>query len=86
MGAHVISIYSGMPYPEFIHKRVLNVLNMSSTTFSAKKASMRGSLTQSWTTSGRRIPFWSDDELLDLNAGAGGIISNVFDMVGADTL
>lgn len=54
---------------------------MTSTTFYASEASRDGQLTQSWTIGGRRIPYWFAEESVPLNAGAGGVISSVLDMV-----
>lgn len=90
LGAYVISHYSGMSYPDFAKARIFAPLNMSTTTFSMKEAAAHGLLTQSWTKGGRRIPFWTPDETLDVMAGPGGVISSVADMVSrgclADTL
>jgi CubicO group peptidase (beta-lactamase class C family) len=69
LGAHLISLYSGMPYTEFVKERIWDRLDMSSTTFSAANASKEGNLTQSWTAQGRRIPFWIPDEMIELNSG-----------------
>ena len=81
VGAHVVSKFSGMSYQSFVSSRILAPLNMSSTTFSPSKAAQGGWLTQTWTRDARRIPFWFSDEVADLFAGAGGIISNAEDMV-----
>ena len=83
LGAHLIATYSGMPYPEFVSARIFKPLGMSSTTYSAKEASKNGLLTQAWTKFGRRIPFWASDDLVDVLAGPGGVISSVVDMVSA---
>lgn len=73
--------YSGKPYTEFVRERILDHLNMTSTTFSPSKAARSGRLAQAWIASGRRIPFWISDEIVELNAGPGGVISSVVDMV-----
>ena len=73
--------YSGMTYMEFLKQRVWQPLNMTSTTFYESEASVDGKLTQFWTNQGRRIPFWMPDTLVPLNAGPGGVISNVVDLV-----
>lgn len=70
-----------MPYPEYIQQRIFDPLNMTSTTFSPRKARQAGKLSEAWTSFGRLIPFWFSDETLDLHSGPGGIISNVEDMV-----
>lgn len=82
LGAHLISTYSGMPYPDYIQERIFDRLNMTSTTFSPTEALKSGKRSQTWTASGRLIPFWFSENALDLNAGPGGIISNVEDLVG----
>lgn len=66
---------------EFVEERIWKPLNMTSTTFYESVASADGQLTQSWTIGGRRIPYWEPDEQISVNAGPGGIISNVVDMV-----
>ena len=81
VGAHLISTYSGKPYTQFVKQRIWDRLDMSFTTWSLSDASKDDKLTQSWTTTGRRIPIWFSDEEVDFLAGAGGIISNVVDMV-----
>ena len=73
--------YSGMTYMEFLKQRVWQPLNMTTTTFYESEASADGKLTQFWTNQGRRIPFWMSDTLVPLNAGPGGVISNVVDLV-----
>lgn len=80
-GAHIISTYSGVPYTQFVKERIWNRLNVTSSTFSPDQAALSGKLTQIWTASGRRIPFWFAEESVELNAGPGGIISSVVDMV-----
>lgn len=87
LGSHIISTYSGRPYTQFARERIWEPLNMNSTTFSPVQAAKSGKRTQTWTADGRRIPFWfSDDDMVDLNAGPGGVISNVVDMVGSNLL
>ncbi|KAI0767194.1 beta-lactamase/transpeptidase-like protein [Fomes fomentarius] len=81
VGAHIVAKLTNMPYPSFVESRIFSPLNMSSTTFSPSKAANTGKLTQSWTWRGpRRIPFWFPDEVAELFAGAGGVISNAVDM------
>lgn len=75
-----------MSYPKYIQERIWGPLNMSSTTFSPTKALLSGKRTESWTSFGWLIPFWFSEVLLDLIAGAGGVISNVEDMVGISLL
>lgn len=80
LGAHLIAMYSGMSYPDFVEARILNPLDMSSTTFYENEASS-GNLTQAWTSNGRRIPFFISENLVLLNGGPGGVISSSVDMV-----
>ena len=82
LGSHVISVLSGIPYTQFVHQRILDPLNMSYTTFNSSEAAQTGLLTQSWTSFGRRIPYWFREESTTLVAGPMGVISNVVDMVG----
>ena len=78
-----MSTYSGMPYVDYIQERIFGPLNMTSTTFSPNKALESGKRSEAWDDTGRLIPFWFTDDMTDLNAGQGGIISNVEDMVRA---
>ncbi|KAI0087674.1 beta-lactamase/transpeptidase-like protein [Irpex rosettiformis] len=80
LAAHVISTLSKTPYTKFVQERIWDPLNMTYTTFNSSKASQKGLLTQSWTTSGRRIPYWFSEEAVPLVAGPMGIISNVIDL------
>ncbi|GBE87232.1 beta-lactamase/transpeptidase-like protein [Sparassis crispa] len=79
LGAHIVTKYAGIPYTAFASNRIFAPLNMSTTTFWPQEAAPR--LTQSWTNFGRRVPFWFPDEMVELNAGPGGVISSAEDMV-----
>ncbi|KZT69403.1 beta-lactamase/transpeptidase-like protein [Daedalea quercina L-15889] len=79
-GAYLISKYAGKSYMEFATERLFAPMNMSHTTFWPGEAREAGLLTQAWTKFGRLIPFWFDDEVVELMAGAGGIISSAEDM------
>lgn len=81
LGAHLVSTYSGKTYPEYIKERIWGPLNMTSTTISPNEALQSGKRTDTWTASGRLIPFWFAEESIDLNAGPGGIISSAVDLV-----
>lgn len=81
LGTHIIATYSNMSYTSFVQERIFDPLNMSSTTYSANKANERGRATQSWTPFGRRIPVWFGEDNIMLNAGPGGVISCVEDLV-----
>ena len=80
--SHIVSLYSGKPYIEFVKERVFTPLNMSTTTFSEFEASQTGLLTHSFNAVvGSRLPFWFPDSVKVLNAGAGGVISSTRDLV-----
>ncbi|KAM5537319.1 hypothetical protein V8D89_009049 [Ganoderma adspersum] len=81
LGAYLISHYADMPYEDFVAQRIFKPIGMSTTTFSPTVANNSGLLTHTWTLFGRRIPFWFDESLAHLKAGAGGIISSADDMV-----
>ncbi|TBU44391.1 beta-lactamase/transpeptidase-like protein [Dichomitus squalens] len=80
VGAHIVSRLSNMSYQSFASSRIFAPLHMNSTTFSPSKAAKTGRLTQTWTRGVRRVPFWFSDEVADLFAGAGGIISSAEDV------
>ena len=80
-GAHLISKYAGKSYMEFATERLFKPLNMSHTTFWPGEARETGLLTQTWTKFGGLIPFPLDNEVVDLIAGPGGIISSAEEMV-----
>ncbi|CCL99820.1 uncharacterized protein FIBRA_01844 [Fibroporia radiculosa] len=79
-GSYVVKKYSNMSYMDFATSRLFAPMGMSSTTFWPEEAANSGKLTQTWTKFGRRIPFWFTDEVVDLMAGAGGVISSAQDM------
>jgi CubicO group peptidase (beta-lactamase class C family) len=80
LSSYIISHYTGS-YTSFVKERIFVPLNMSSTTFFLSEALRSGEMTHSWTQNGRRIPQWPIDNLAELIAGPGGIISSVEDMV-----
>ena len=79
-GSYIISKYTGS-HIDFARERIFEPLGMSSTTFSPTSAAASGKLTQSWTAHDQQIPFWFTDDDKELNAGAGGIITSVIDLV-----
>ncbi|PIL26205.1 hypothetical protein GSI_11960 [Ganoderma sinense ZZ0214-1] len=81
LGAYLISHYAAMPYADFVAQRIFKPIGMSDTTFSPTIANNSGLLTHTWTPFGRRIPFWFDESVAHLKAGAGGIISSAEDVV-----
>ena len=80
-GAYLISKYANKPYTEFATERLFKPMNMSTTTFWPGEGRERGLLTQTWTKFGRRVPFGFPDEVVELVAGPGGIISSAADLV-----
>ena len=79
-GAHLISKYAGKSYIDFVTERLLAPMNMSHSTFWPDEAREARLLTQAWTKSGRRIPYWFED-VVELMAGPGGILSSAEEMV-----
>ncbi len=79
--SHLISVYSGKPYIDFVKERIFTPLNMTTTTFSESEALQTGLLAHSFNAVGRRLPFWFPDTVKVLNAGAGGVISSAHDLV-----
>ncbi|KAF7361335.1 Beta-lactamase domain-containing protein [Mycena sanguinolenta] len=80
-GAYVVSKYSGSSYRDFVEERILRPLRMGSSTLYPNRAFEDGKFTQSWTQSRRRIPFFMPEHTAELIAGAGGVMSNVEDMM-----
>ncbi|KAH9886942.1 beta-lactamase/transpeptidase-like protein [Cubamyces lactineus] len=81
LGAHIIEKYSGLPYQNFVAQRVFSPLNMTTSTLWPSEAASSGLLTDTWTKDGRRIPFWFTDDISQVNAGPGGVVSSAEDMV-----
>lgn len=91
VAAHLVSVYSNRPFPEFVRERIFQPLGMHSTTMSPAEATRFGNLSHAWsspllngsnhTIDGRRMPFWFAEETARLSSGAGGVISNAEDMV-----
>lgn len=84
LASRIITHYTGS-YTSFVKDRIFAPLNMSATTYSPSEAMASGKMTQAWTKHGRRIPPWFTDEMIELNAGPGGVISSVEDMVCEST-
>ena len=80
LSSYIISHYAGS-YTSFVKERIFAPLNMSSTTFVPSEALCSGEMTHSWIQNSRRIPQWSGDDPVELEASPGGIISSVEDMV-----
>jgi CubicO group peptidase (beta-lactamase class C family) len=73
---------AGQNYTSFVEDRIFTPLGMSSSTFSPVKATQTGKFTQGWTSSGRLLPEWFQEDMVMLMAGAGGVISSAIDMAG----
>ena len=83
--SHIIAVYSAQPFRDFVKERIFDPLNMTSTTYSGDEAAARGLLSQSWSSQGRRLPYWFAGEAMSyFIAGAGGVLSNAVDMVSSE--
>lgn len=80
LATNLVARYSGLPYQTFVASRIFTPLNMVRSTYYPSNASATGDFTQSWMSTGRRIPHVFDDALVELNSGPGGVISNAVDM------
>ncbi|EPS99304.1 hypothetical protein FOMPIDRAFT_1164237 [Fomitopsis schrenkii] len=80
LGAYLISKYADKPYTGFASERLFGPMNMSTTTFRPDTARKTGLLTQTWTKFGRRVPFGFPEDVVELVAGPGGIISSAADL------
>jgi CubicO group peptidase (beta-lactamase class C family) len=81
VGAEVVSTLSGMRLGDFVSNRIFKPLGMNSSTYSIDAATQTGKFSETWTSFGRLIPPWIEDEFEDLIAGPGGVISNVEELV-----
>ncbi|EJF60227.1 beta-lactamase/transpeptidase-like protein [Dichomitus squalens LYAD-421 SS1] len=81
LGAYLVSHYANTSYSDFVERRLFKPLGMTTSTFSPSAANSSGLLTDTWAKFGRQIPFWFDDSVGELKAGAGGVISSAQDMV-----
>ena len=80
VGAYVVSTLTGMRFTDFVNNRIFKPLGMSSSTYSIDEALQTGRFTDTWTSFGRLIPPWIEEEYVDLVAGTAGIVSNVEDL------
>jgi CubicO group peptidase (beta-lactamase class C family) len=80
VGAYVVSTLTGMRFTDFVNYRIFKPLRMSSSTYSIDEALQTGRFTDTWTSFGRLIPPWIEEEYVDLVAGTAGIVSNVEDL------
>jgi CubicO group peptidase (beta-lactamase class C family) len=77
VGAYVVSTLSGMRFVDFVNHRIFQPLGMRYSTYSIDAAIRTGRFTSTWTSFGRLIPPWIEEEFVDLIAGPGGVISSV---------
>ncbi|KAI0767877.1 beta-lactamase/transpeptidase-like protein [Irpex lacteus] len=81
LASHVVALYSGTSFEDFVRTRIWDPLNMTSSTYSLTEASKTGRLTEAWATNGRRIPnVFEQPGASFVAAGAGGVISSVEDL------
>ena len=81
VGSYVVSELTGVRYVDFVEKRIFKPLGMTSSTYSIDAAIQTGKFTDTWTSFGRLIPPWIEEGFVDLNAGPGGVISSVEELV-----
>src|SRR6266436_8188561 len=80
VGAYIVSILTGIRYPDFVNSRIFKPLGMASSTYSIESALQTGRFTNTWASFGRLIPPWIEEEFVDLIAGSDGVISSVEDL------
>lgn len=82
LASHVVALYSGTSFEDFVRTRIWDPLNMTSSAYSLAEACETGRLTEAWATNGRRIPnVFEQPGASFVAAGAGGVISSVQDLV-----
>src|SRR6266704_2653784 len=81
VGAYVVSTLSGMRFTDFVGGRIFKPLDMGSSTYSIDVAVHTGRFADTWTSFGRLIPHWLQEEYVDLMAGPAGIISSSEELV-----
>ncbi|KAI0005373.1 beta-lactamase/transpeptidase-like protein [Russula compacta] len=72
VGSYIVSTLSGIRFADFVNNRIFKPLGMSSSTYSIDAATQTGRFTDTWTSFGRLIPPWIQDEFEDLIAGPAG--------------
>ena len=80
VGTYIVSTLTGMRYRDFVGNRIFKPLGMTSSTYSIDAALQTGRFTDTWSSFGRLIPPWMEEEYVDLAAGPGGVISSVEDL------
>jgi CubicO group peptidase (beta-lactamase class C family) len=88
VGSYIVSTLTGMRYPDFVNSRIriFKPLGMTSSTYSIDAALQTGRFTNTWTSFGRLIPPWIEEEYVDLTAGPAGVISSVEDFARHATI
>jgi len=81
VGAYAVSTLSGMRFADFVSSRIFKPLDMDSSTYSIDVAVRTGRFTDTWTSFGRLIPHWLQEEYVDLMAGPAGVISSSEELV-----
>jgi CubicO group peptidase (beta-lactamase class C family) len=83
VGTYIVSTLTGIGYPDFVNSRIFKPkpLGMNSSTYSIQAALQTGKFTDTWTSFGRLIPPWIEEEFVDLVAESLGVISSVKDLV-----
>ena len=80
----IVEKYANQSLPSYVKEHIFDPLGMTSTSYDAVSAEAAGSLSQSFTTfngTTRRIPLWMDDNAQRVIGAAGGVVSNIVDMV-----
>ncbi|KAI0035032.1 beta-lactamase/transpeptidase-like protein [Vararia minispora EC-137] len=75
ISAHIIETYTGS-FTSFVHDRLFAPLNMTASTYSPAKALASGKATHAFSSDGRRLPWWFEEDDYELSAGPGGIIAS----------
>ncbi|KZT55793.1 beta-lactamase/transpeptidase-like protein [Calocera cornea HHB12733] len=89
--SYLVSLLSTLPYPTFVAERIFAPLRMSSSTYSPQAAFDSGKLAENWVYAAgpgqnetRRVPYFLGDwsaRAVEVNAGAGGVITCTRDLV-----
>lgn len=85
-GSHIIATYAGMPFTQFAQERILTPLNMTNAFYFPSRVPSNLNISQSFSGPRRTELFSKDDRLAELVAGAGGILTNVVEMVRVITV
>jgi CubicO group peptidase (beta-lactamase class C family) len=80
VGAYVVSTLTSIRFADFVNNRIFKPLGMTSSTYSIDAALRTGRFTNTWTSFGRLIPPWIEEDFVDLVAGPAGVISSAEDL------